>query len=123
MTPEERRRSFFLPFEAIRPLATGRGLCFATDRIMVEGHPVGFMYRDEPISVRDSGWVFLAGDEPRAYLNDPDNLALYDVNILANYDREIVALLDAPEGSAFERDAETGEFVVAPFPTWEKRLQ
>lgn len=39
--------------------------CLATDRITVDGSPVGYMYRD------DWGWVFTAGDESPAYLDDP----------------------------------------------------
>jgi hypothetical protein len=99
-----RKRAFFLPPEAIRALAGGRGLCFATDRITVDGYPVGYMYREKPDWLTDSGWRFLAGDEPPGYVDNPDNLALYDVNIIANYDRDILPFLDAPFGSAFERD-------------------
>ena len=39
---------------------------------------------------------------------------LYDVNTIANYDPEIIPFLDSPPGSAFERDAQTGEFVAVP---------
>jgi hypothetical protein len=35
----------------------------------------------------------------------------YDVNTIANYDRDIIPLLDAPAGSAFMRDPRTGKFV------------
>ena len=105
-----RESAFFLPFEAIRALAPGRGLCFATDRITVEGYPVGYMYRENPDHPTDSGWRFLAGDESQAYISNPDNLALYDVNIIANYDHEIIPMLDAPRGSAFERDPRTSAF-------------
>ena len=41
-----RPKDFFLPREAIRPLAPGRGLSFATGRITVDGLAVGYMYRD-----------------------------------------------------------------------------
>jgi len=116
MDPETRRRSFFLPFEAIRPLAPGRGLSFATDRITVDGHPVGYMYRQKPDHPNDSGWRFMAGDEPSEYLNDPDNWALYDVNIIANYDRDTIPFLDVPIGTAYERHPEGGRFRSVSFP-------
>jgi hypothetical protein len=111
-----RSKDFFLPPEAIRPLAPGRGLSFATDRITVDGHPVGYMYRDKPDYPNDSGWRFLAGDEPPEYTNDPDNLALYDVNIIANYDPDTLPFLDAPVGSAYERHPKSGRFRSVAFP-------
>ena len=80
----------------IRPLAEGYGSCFATDRITMKGKRVGFMYRQAPVDDSDSGWRFLAGDESDAYVTDLDNHGIYDVNIIANFDPEIVPFLDAP---------------------------
>jgi hypothetical protein len=74
------------------------------------------MYREEPDDEIDSGWRFFAGTESQEYLDDPDNMALYDVNTIANYDQSIVPLLDAPTGSAFERPVEAGAFVPTDFP-------
>jgi len=34
------------------------------------------------------------------------NHAIYDVNTIANYDPEIIPFLNAPIGSAFERDSD-----------------
>jgi hypothetical protein len=68
-----RRREFFIPPEAIKPgLAPRRGLCFATDRITVDGYPVVYMYREKPDWPRDSGWRFLAGNESRDYIENAD---------------------------------------------------
>ena len=67
--------------------------------------PVGYMYRTRPHDELDSGWAFLAGDEEEAYMDDPNNLEIYDVNTIANYDPKIIPLLDAPVGSAFIRTA------------------
>lgn len=61
------------------------------------------MYRTRPYNDLDSGWAFLAGDESDAYMSDTSNHAIYDVNTIANYDPEIIPLLDAPEGAAFIR--------------------
>ena len=94
---------FKLSAEQIRPLATGRGSTIASDRITVDGRPVGYMYRTRPHDKFDSGWALLVGDESDAYISNPDNLAIYDVNTIANYDPEIIPLLDAPAGSAFIR--------------------
>lgn len=104
-------KNFKLKSTDIQPLAEDLGSCFATDRITVDGAKVGFMYREEPDFDDDSGWRFMAGDESQKYLDNPDNLSLYDVNTIANYDPEIIPFLEAPEGCQFERDAKTGEFI------------
>ena len=101
-------KRFYLRADQIKPLAYGHGACFATDMITVDGQKVGYMYREEPN--RDSGWVFLAGLESQEYLDDSENLAIYDVNTIANYDPEIIPFLDAPSGSAFARNPDSGEF-------------
>jgi len=79
--------------------------------ITVEGRKVGFMYREEGDNDLDSGWRFLCGLESQDYMDDADNHAVYDVNTIANCDPEVIPFLDAPVGSAFERQAGTGSFV------------
>lgn len=105
-------KTFKIPGPAIRSIVPGRGSCIASDRITVDGLRVGFMYREDPSDNIDSGWRFLSGEESQEYLDDPDHLAIYDVNTIANYDGEIVPLLDAPVGAAFERSA-AGRLVAA----------
>jgi hypothetical protein len=110
-------RNFFIPRNAIDPnLAPGRGSGYATDAITVDGEQVGFMYREPPDNSIDSGWRFFAGTESQEYLDDPENLAMYDLNTIANYDPEIIPLLDAPIGSAFERMPDHIGLVPARFP-------
>ena len=104
-------KRFRLRAEQIKPLVQSVGGCFASDMIPFEGHKVGYMYREEPDFDVDSGWRFLAGVESQEYLDDPENLAIYDVNTIANYDPEIIPFLYAPIGSAFERDSDSGKFV------------
>ena len=112
-----KERRFFIPAEQIDPsVAPGRGSCIATDLITMHGRRVGFMYREEPDHRVDSGWRFFAGTESQTYADDADNMTIYDVNTIANYDRDIVVLLDAPCGSAFERDSESGVFKPTLFP-------
>jgi len=41
------------------------------------------LYREEPRHDADSGWVFTAGTESQEYMDNPDNLAIYDVNTIA----------------------------------------
>jgi hypothetical protein len=74
------------------------------------------MYRTESDDEVDSGWRFFVGTESQEYLDDPNNMALYDVNTIANYDHDIIPLLGAPAGSAFERRVESGGFVPTEFP-------
>jgi hypothetical protein len=102
--------------EEIREVAPGRGACIASDMILVDGARVGYMYREPPDNDVDSGWRFFSGEESQDYANDAANFAFYDVNTVANYDPDIVPLLGAPTGSAFERDA-TGKFVAVPPPS------
>ena len=104
-------KRFALRRDQIKPLAEGRGACFATDMIMVEGRKVGYMYREAPDNDIESGWRFLSGCESQEYVDDVRKTAIYDVNTIANYDPDIIPYLGAPIGSAFERDSETGGFV------------
>jgi hypothetical protein len=103
-------KRFRVPASAIRPLAEGRGSCFASDRITVDGKRVGFMYREAPHDAIDSGWHFFSGEETQEYADEPANFAIYDVNTIANYDPSIIAHLEAPIGSAFGRN-ENGQLL------------
>lgn len=103
------RKPFKLRPDQFRPLAEGRGSCIATDRITVAGERVGYMYREAPLNSIDSGWHFFSGDESQDYANDARNFEIYDVNTVANYDPEIIPLLDKAFGTAWVRNAE-GKF-------------
>jgi hypothetical protein len=116
--PEKR---FKLTAGEIRPLTPGRGGRFATDHITVDGHRVGYMYREPAEGGFDSGWRFFSGLEADEYANNPENVAIYAVNTIANYDPDIIPLLDAPPGAAFARDARTGEFVAEPLESPRER--
>ncbi len=94
-------KEFKLKPSEIMPIAEGLGSCYASDQITVEGKKVGFMYREEPDNESDSGWRFLSGEESQEHLDNPDNLAIYDVNTIANYDPTIIDYLSAKVGSSF----------------------
>jgi len=96
-------KRFKLKAEEIKQLVQDYGGCFASDKITVEGHPVRFMYRESPDNQIDSGWRFMSGLEDDEYANDPANLAIYDVNTIANYDQSIIPFLDSPIGTAYEK--------------------
>jgi hypothetical protein len=107
---------FQLQADEIKDIVTDKGWCIASDRITVDGCHVGFMYRETPYDAGDSGWRFFAGDESDSYVNDPANLAMYDLNTIANYDPAIIPLLDSSTMSAFERSADSREFTAVRFP-------
>ena len=110
------QKQFKITAENIRQLIPNKGACFASDRITVDGMPVGYMFRDEPDKAPFSGWTFMAGDESQEYADNPDNWAIYDVNTVCNYDLAIIAYLDAPFGAAFGRVAGTDQFEEEPRP-------
>lgn len=100
-----------LTAEELRPLVADSGTCIATDRITVEGLPVRFMYREDPIGRNDTGWRFLSGLETDAYMEKAGNQGQHELNFLANCDPSILPHLGAPIGSAFQK----AEDPAAPF--------
>jgi hypothetical protein len=111
-------KKFALRADQIKPLVQNRGGCIATDMITVEGARVGYMYRDEPLNDQDSGWVFTAGAESQAYMDDATKHGVYAVNTIANYDPAIIPFLDAPPGVAFAREDPSGGFVQVDGEPW-----
>lgn len=97
------QKQYKLNHQTVADLASGRGLCVTTDKIVVDGFQVGYMVREEPEDELDSGWRFFAGDEDDRYIDNPKHFSLLDVNVLANYDQSIVPYLDAPVGAAFDK--------------------
>jgi hypothetical protein len=94
-------KKFRLSAEDIVPGIAPEDGCLATDRIVVDGRPVCYMYRD------GWGWVFTAGDETPEYLAEPGRLNMATLNVIANYDRAIVPYLQAPPGAAFVRHGDS----------------
>lgn len=85
--------------------------CFVTDRIIVDGAKIGFMYRENPFDKQDSGWRFMAGDETEEYMNDTSKSGIYHLNTICNYDEKIIPLLNSPIGSVFRRNSK-GELIL-----------
>jgi hypothetical protein len=100
---DKTQKPYRITGEKIQDLAKEFGACLATDRILIDGCPVGYMYREEPDFEQDGGWRFFAGDETEEYLDDQWNSGIYDVNTIANYDPEIIPYLNSNIGSDFER--------------------
>lgn len=115
-TPKREKRVRLWPSEMklYLPHWEGPNGCFVTDRIAVDGCPVGWCYREEPeTGFPDSGWRFFSGDESEGYIADIAHTGIYDLNTVCNLDPEILPLLDAPYRSAFVR--ENGQFRPEPF--------
>lgn len=86
------------------------GYALVTDRIVVDGLPIGYMYRQNPDNRQDSGWRFFAGDEEEDYLDNPDNIEIMNVNTIAHYDKSIIPFLESEYETAFGKDV-NGNFL------------
>lgn len=110
---KKKGKKYIIPGHKIKRLIDSKEGCIATDRITVDGCKVGYMYREEPYQNGhpDSGWRFLAGDENDEYMDNPEYHAVYQVNTICNYDKEIIPLLDSAPGTAYIRN-ENGKLVL-----------
>ena len=84
--------------------------CFVTRRVLDDGERVGYLYREEPDEENDSGWRITANDETEEYMADSKNLAYVSLGAVLSRDDSFRDLLDASVGSAYIRNARTGEF-------------
>ncbi|SKD08435.1 hypothetical protein SAMN05660461_4322 [Chitinophaga ginsengisegetis] len=103
-------KKFKLLAEELVELIPPMGGAIATDRIVVDGMDIGYMYREDPINEMDSGWRFFEGSETSDYLANSGNSGVYHVNTIANYDPTIIPYLDMPEGTKLERIPGTNRF-------------
>jgi len=104
-------KCFKLSKDQLKPLVEGYGACIASDMITVEGLPVLFMYREEPINEVDGGWRYMSGYESDEFMDRAENHGFHDVNTIANYDPSIIPFLDMPVGSVFEKGENSDHFV------------
>lgn len=104
-------KKFKLSTKEIKQVLKYSGSCIASDKITVEGLSVGYMYREEPLFDTDSGWRFFSGTEDQAYVDNPNNAAIYDLNTIANYDSLIIPFLGLEVGVEIEKNSE-GELTV-----------
>lgn len=108
--PDSSEKIYKIPRHELRQLIPNIGAGYASDRIVVDGLPVGYVYREAPHLDVDSGWWFFSRDESQEYVDDPSHLALYEVNTICNCDPAIIPYLGAPVGTAFGRIAGTDQF-------------
>lgn len=105
-------KKFKIIEEDIKEILPTKKSCYATDMITVKGEKVGYMYREHPDEKYDSGWRFFSGNESQEYVDDPNNLAMYKLNTIANYDPSVIPYLEMPIGTALERKVDTNIFEV-----------
>lgn len=78
--------------------------CMVSDKITKEGWKVGYMYREEPSPNNpDSGWRFFKGDEDEEYTSNPDNVHIFALNTICNYDIDIISYLHSTIGASYVR--------------------
>lgn len=78
-------------------------LCLATKKVLEENR-IGYMYKEMPAEdFLDSGWRFLAGDEPEEYIADPENISIVPFSDLCNIDPTVLAYFNAECGREFEK--------------------
>lgn len=94
---------FAIAAEEIQPLVDHAGAALATAMVTRFDSGIRYCYRETPADEADSGWLFFSGHETQEYLDDPTNTGVHSLNTIANFDPDIIPLLDAPPGSAFER--------------------
>ena len=88
------------------------GYVLATKMLIDNKRKVRFMYREEGKN-GDSGWRFFCGDEYQEYVDNPDNLAIYDIQTILDIDKSVSPYLNSVKGMAFEREDENDTFKVA----------
>ena len=97
------RENCFLPPKPLRLNWVGPDQCLATMRILEDGAPVGYCYREAPCNGQDSGWRFTAGDESDDYMEDPACSGVVPLERIAGCDADILPILETPAPCAFAR--------------------
>lgn len=96
-------KKFKIPQEDIKVIIPNAGSCIASDKITVEGLPVRYMYREEPDFETDTGWRFFSGTESQDYVDNAENMMIYNLNTILNYDITILPYLNLDYGSELEK--------------------
>lgn len=89
------------------------GFVLATRMLVENKRKVRYMYREAAFNPNDSGWRFFCGSEDDEYVNDPDNIAVYDIDSILEIDGSVLPYLSCSAGVAFEREDEDTDFVVS----------
>jgi hypothetical protein len=88
------------------------GYVLATKMLVDNKRKVRFMYREKGVN-GDSGWRFFCGDEEQSYTDDPDNIAIYDIDTIIAIDKSVTPYLKSAPGAAYERENENDVFMAS----------
>ena len=72
------------------------------------------MIREEPFDEIDSGQQFFSVSYEQDYVDNTENLAIYSVNAIANYDKAIIPYLNLLIGTQLERVPGTDKLQIIP---------
>ena len=86
------------------------GQCMATKAIMEDKAKVGYMFREASYFPEDSGWRFFTGEESFDFVDNKDNIDIFDLSQIISKDADVAAYLDYPVGAELERVPGTSEF-------------
>lgn len=90
-----------------------RGYALAPKALIESPTQILYMYREDPDGIYDTGWRFFSGSETDEYVNNPDNIGLYDIlTIVAKYPY-VRDYLTLPPGSAVERNDQFSDFIIS----------
>lgn len=93
-------------------IAKNFGYVMATKMLVDNTRRVRYMYREEPSGEQDSGWRFFCGDEPQEYVENSDNIAIYNVKTILAIDPSIEMYLNSKINTVLEREDENAEFSI-----------
>lgn len=103
--------TYKIKVEDIKDLIHPMGYCYASDKITIDGLPVGYMYREASEEEGDSGWRFYSGTETDEYVEDEHHFMMFDVNYIANCDPAIIPYLKSKRGVELERVEGSNKFI------------
>lgn len=86
------------------PTEKYRKRCFVTSKIMDEGMPIRYLYRERPDQEDDSGWRILAGDETDEYMEGKGNIQYVSLGAVLSKDSSIVEIIGRDDQGDFMWD-------------------
>lgn len=80
------------------------GYCLAPKRLVDNHLEIKYFYRENPDDDNDSGLRFFEGNESQEFLDNPDNIGLYDLETIIEMDSSLPAVLKyLPVGVSYEK--------------------
>lgn len=93
------------------PAYDGEMMCIVTRKALEQGE-INWVVRNEPVNEVDSGWQLFYGDEDEAYLDDPNNAALFPLREMLRMEPLLNKVFSSPS-PAFAFYPEMNDFIDA----------